>query len=120
MKKSIAVFMLLLLLLTGCSSGSDYEFTLKEAPKYQAGTSSPIVIEVQKDGKPAAGLEFTAYLEMAKMDHGSIEVDFTDKGNGLYESSTELPMAGEWIANIEGEADGSKFEHVMTFEVEKE
>jgi hypothetical protein len=120
MKKLLAGFVLLMLLLAGCSSGSDFEINLKEAPKYKAGESYPVVIEVMKDGEPVNGLKFVAFLEMAKMDHGSIELDFKDKGNGIYESSVELPMAGEWIANIEGEADGSAFEHVITFEVEKE
>ncbi|MBT2645095.1 FixH family protein [Bacillus sp. ISL-41] len=120
MKKLLAGFVLLMALLAGCSSGSDYEINLKEAPKYKAGETYPVVIEILQDGEPAAGLDFAAYLEMAKMDHGTIELDFEDKGNGVYESSVELPMAGEWIANIEGEADGSAFEHVITFEVEKE
>ncbi|GAM14565.1 FixH family protein [Mesobacillus selenatarsenatis] len=120
MKKLLAGFMLLIVLLAGCSSGSDFEITLREAPKYKAGESYPVVIEVMKDGEPVDGLEFAAYLEMAKMDHGTIELNFEDKGNGVYESSVELPMGGEWIANIEGESDGSAFEHVITFEVEKE
>lgn len=120
MKKLIASFILLMVILSGCSSGSDYDFSLKEAPKYKAGESYPVLIEVLKDGKPADGLEIYAFLEMAKMDHGTIELNFKDKGNGLYESSVELPMAGEWIVNIEGEADGSAFEHLITFEVEKD
>ncbi|MBT2692269.1 FixH family protein [Bacillus sp. ISL-55] len=120
MRKLLAGFVLLMLLLAGCSSGSDFEINLKKAPKYKAGESYPVVIEVMKDGEPVDGLDFAAYLEMAKMDHGTIELDFVDKGNGIYESSVELPMAGEWIANIEGAADGSAFEHVITFEVEKE
>ncbi|MEH7443281.1 FixH family protein [Bacillus sp. JJ1122] len=120
MKKLIAGFMLLMLVLSGCSSDSDYEFTLKQAPKHKAGESYPVVIKILKNGKPAEGLEFAAYLEMAKMDHGTIELTFEDKGNGLYESSVELPMAGEWLATIEGEADGSPFEHVITFDVEKD
>lgn len=120
MKKLIAGFMLLMVILAGCGSDSDFEVSLKEAPKYKAGESSPVVIEILQNGEPASGLEFTAYLEMAKMDHGTLELNFEDKGNGIYESSVELPMAGEWIANIEGEADGSGFEHVITFEAEKE
>lgn len=120
MKKLIAGFMFLMVLLAGCSSGSDYEILLKEAPKYKAGETYPVVIEVMQDGVPVDGLDFTAFLEMAKMDHGTIELYFEDKGNGIYESSVELPMAGEWIANIEGESGGSVFEHVITFEVEKE
>lgn len=120
MKKLVAGFVLLLVILAGCSSGSDVEVNLKQAPKYKVGESSPVLIEVLQNGEPASGLEFIAYLEMAKMDHGTIELDFKDKGNGIYESSVELPMGGEWVANIEGEADGSAFEHVITFEVEKE
>jgi hypothetical protein len=117
MKKLMACFLLLILILAGCSSDSDYNFTLKQAPKYKAGESYPVVIEILKDGKPAEGLAFSAYLEMAKMDHGTIELAFEDKGNGIYEASVELPMAGEWLANIEGK---SGFEHVLTFEVEKD
>lgn len=116
MKKMIAAFMLLLIL-SGCNSDSDYELLLKQAPKYKAGESYPMVIEILKDGKPANGLEFNAFLEMAKMDHGTIELTFEDKGNGIYESSVELPMAGEWVANIEGE---SGFQYALTFEVEKD
>lgn len=120
MKKIIAGFLLLMLILAGCGSGSDFEVSLKQAPKYKAGESFPVVIEILQNGEPASGLEFTTFLEMAKMDHGTTELDFEDKGNGIYESSVELPMAGEWVANIEGEVDGSAFEQVITFEVEKE
>ena len=120
MKKWIAGLLLLMALLSGCSSAPDYQFTLKTTPKYKAEESYPVVIEVLNDGKPVEGLEFSAFLEMAKMDHGSIQLDFQDKGNGLYESSVELPMAGEWVATLEGEADGGAFEQVITFEVEKE
>ena len=120
MKKSFAALLLLMVLLSGCSSAQDYQFTLKTAPKYKAETSYPVVIEVLQNGKSVEGLKFSAFLEMAKMDHGSIQLDFEDKGNGLYESSVELPMAGEWIATLEGEDDQDAFEKVMTFEVEKE
>jgi nitrogen fixation protein FixH len=110
--------LLFILFLPGCSSNSDYNISVKTEPKYKAGSSYPIAFEVTKDGQPVPDLKIIASLEMAKMDHGSIELTLTDQGGGLYESSVELPMAGEWIANIEAGIDGETIEKVITFDVE--
>lgn len=120
MKKILSVCVLLIFILAGCGSASDYEVSLKTAPKYNGENDYPIVVEVLENGKPVEGLNIVAPLEMAKMDHGTIEVQFKDNGNGQYESSVELPMAGEWIANMKAEKDGKSFEKVITFEVEED
>lgn len=120
MKKLTAFCTFLLFILTGCSSGSDYDITMKTAPKYNGETDFPIVIEVSENGKPVEGLAITSFLEMAKMDHGTIEVKYQDKGNGLYESNVELPMAGEWIANFEAEKDGKSIEKMLNFDVQED
>lgn len=120
MKKLFSICLLLLIILSGCSASPNYEVTIDTAPKYNGESNSPITFKVAEDGKPVKGLTVTAYLEMAKMDHGEIQVDFQDNGDGLYESSVELPMAGEWIANMEVEKDGEIFEKAITFDVEEE
>ncbi|WP_102273538.1 FixH family protein [Cytobacillus massiliigabonensis] len=120
MRKLFSIMTLLLILLTGCSSGSNYEISIETPPTYNGESESPIIFKVSEDGKPVEGLEVVAYLEMAKMDHGEIHVEFQDKGSGLYESSVELPMAGEWIANIEVEKDGESFEEAIIFDVDEE
>lgn len=120
MRKLFSILILLLILLTGCSSGSNYEFSIDTPPTYNGEKDSPIIFKVSEDGKPIEGLEIIANLEMAKMDHGEIHLNLQDKGNGLYESSVELPMAGEWIANIEVEKDGESFEKAIIFDVDEE
>lgn len=119
MKKLIAVCTLLFILV-GCSSRPDYDISMKTAPKYNGEADFPIVIEISENGKPVEGLAITSFLEMAKMDHGTIEVTYQDKGNGLYESRVELPMAGEWIVNFETEKDGKTFEKVINFDVKED
>lgn len=121
MKKWLLIMGFLLLLFSaGCSSSADFELNLETAPKYKAETSYPIVIEVLKDGEPAEGVDMTATLEMARMDHGTIEVSFTDSGEGKYEAQLELPMGGEWIANIKGSMGKDEFEEVITFDVKED
>lgn len=120
MKRVLALCGLFLLILAGCSSGSNYNVSVETAPKYKGDTPYPFVIEVAEKGKPVEGLNITSTLEMAKMDHGSIEASFQDKGNGLFESSIALPMSGEWIANIVITKDGKSVEKVITFDVEED
>jgi len=120
MKKVLALCGLFFLILAGCSSGANYDVSVETAPKYKGEASYPFVIEVAEKGEPVEGLNITSILEMAKMDHGTIEVSFQDKGNGKYESSITLPMSGEWIANIEVEKDGKTSEKVITFDVEED
>ena len=54
MRKLLTGFMLLIVLLAGCSSGTDFEVTLKEVPKYKAGESYPVVIKEMVFMNPAS------------------------------------------------------------------
>lgn len=120
MKKSIVVFtMFAILLLTGCNS-SKLEFSVETAPRYHAEQSYPIVLKATENGVAVSDLRLVATLEMARMDHGIIEVSFTDKGDGTYEGEVALPMGGEWIANIVAEKAGKKTEEIVTFQVNEE
>lgn len=120
MKKMFGViFMLLVLITTGCGS-NNVEFSVETAPKYRADQSYPIVIKATEKNEPVGGLEIVATLEMLRMDHGLIEVFFTDNGDGTYEGEVALPMGGEWIANIVTEKNGKEIEDMVTFQVSED
>lgn len=106
----------LMLLIAGCG-GADLDFSVETPPKYKDGEAYEMVIKAEDNGEPVTGLEMTATLEMAKMDHGIIEVVFSDNGDGTYVGDVELPMAGEWIAALEAEKDGETYEMTLTFDV---
>ncbi|TQS74857.1 hypothetical protein DX933_08790 [Ornithinibacillus gellani] len=114
MKKVVAI--LLMLLLFGCSSEA-IDFTVERVSPYQAAEAITIVIQAEKNGTAIADLELSGQLEMAKMDHGTIEVVFTNQGDGMYEGEVELPMGGEWIIDLTAEMDGKTYEELLTFDV---
>lgn len=119
MKKLIGTFIIVSLILVGCGS-TKLNVTLDEAPKYKDGVEYPISLSITDGDDAITELDVIATLEMARMDHGVIEVVFSDQGDGLYSSETALPMAGEWIADIELTKDGNTTEEVLTFDVEEE
>ncbi|WP_307257618.1 FixH family protein [Oikeobacillus pervagus] len=119
MKKRIFALLMLVIVLAGCKAGG-VDFSIETAPSHKYGQSFPIVIKAVEGSEAVTGLEITANLEMAKMDHGEIEVHFTNNGDGTYEGEVELPMAGEWIAEVQAEKDGETYEGTLEFDVEEE
>lgn len=118
MKKNLFVIVFLVLLLVGCSSGNGkLTVAVENEPKFTEGQQEEIVIRVEQDGKAVSDLEIDATLEMQKMDHGILEVHFTEGESGIYSTDVDLPMAGEWIMNVTADQDGEKFQTVVTFEV---
>lgn len=118
MKKWMVTILTICFILVGCG-GANMEFAVEEPPKYKDGVSYPMVISVSESGEMVTGMEIVATLEMAKMDHGVIEVVFSDRGDGTYEGEVELPMAGEWIANVNADYDGDTYEEVLIFDVKE-
>jgi len=116
MKRFIGIILILVFVLAGCG-GSKMDVTVEEIPKYKNGIPYPIVLSVMDGDEAVTGLEIIATLEMARMDHGTIEVVFSDIGDGTYEGEVELPMAGEWIANIVLTLDGKTYDEILTFDV---
>lgn len=113
------VGVILLLLLVGCGGTSSIDFTVEKAPLYKDGESYIMIIQATDDDGIVTGLDLVATLEMAKMDHGVIEVTFTDNNDGTYEGEVTLPMAGEWIADVKAELNGKTYEKVLTFDVKE-
>ncbi|MBU8908330.1 FixH family protein [Desertibacillus haloalkaliphilus] len=111
--------LLLLPMVVACSATGDYEATIEEVPVYDAGESSLISILITDNEEAAAGLSASAFLEMSQMDHGVIEVQFDDQGNGLYESDVALPMGGEWLVTITITDGDHVAEDVLLFEVDE-
>lgn len=119
MKKITLAVLALVIVLVGCKSDG-VDFSMETAPGYKDGKAFPIVIKAVDGSQSVTGLKITASLEMAKMDHGTIELQFTDNGDGTYQGEVELPMAGEWIADIHAEKDGNIYEDSVVFDVEAE
>lgn len=95
------------------------DFSVDKAPIYQNEVASEFIVKVTESEEDVSGLTLTASLEMAKMDHGSIDVSFVDNGDGTYTGDVELSMAGEWIADIRADKDGKIIEDVLTFDVKE-
>lgn len=116
MKKINTVLFAVGLFLVGCGA-SEAEVEVETVPTYVDGETSTIELYVTENGETAEGLEITSTLEMARMDHGMIEVLFEDNGNGIYSGEVELPMGGEWIMDTQIYLDGTVQEEVITFDV---
>lgn len=119
MRKIFLSVLLTLLFLTGCGS-NPLHVSVETAPRYQAEQSYPMILKITDNEEPLSGLDIVAVLEMARMDHGIIDVDFTDQGNGTYRGEVTLPMAGEWIADIVINREGKEIEEMVTFQVDED
>lgn len=92
------LLLLVLLVLTACASNPAYETSLVVPDQVAADQEVPLTLTVKENHQPVTGLTIAAHLEMKKMDHGSIDVTFTEKGNGEYVAPVKIPMGGEWVA----------------------
>lgn len=118
MRKLMVLLASAVLLLAACG-GPSFDVAAAEKPVYENGMPSDFILSITEDGEPAAGLTVTAVLEMAKMDHGVIEVSFEEQENGLYKGTADLPMGGEWLADVTIQSDGRQAEQLVTFDVEE-
>lgn len=92
--------LLFVLLLGGCGSSPEFTVSFPEADSFEVGKEIPLEMVITQDDRGVAGLDVTASFEMKSMDHDTLEVPFTDKGNGKYAGTTLFPMGGEWQAYI--------------------
>lgn len=106
------LFLLFALMLSGCGSSSDWKVSFPTADTFHAGKEIPVEMMISQDDKGDAGLEVTATFEMKSMDHDTIQVSFTDEGNGKYTGKTLFPMSGEWQGYITI-SEGNKKEEVL-------
>ncbi|MGF6953194.1 hypothetical protein QF028_005699 [Neobacillus sp. B4I6] len=119
--KTRIIFSLLLLiaLITGCSSGPDYKVTVTKDLYFVKDTAMPFEIKVTENNKAVKGLKVAAQLSMTNMDHGSYDVNLVEGKNGTYSGKVNLPMGGKYEAAFTLEKDGKKAEKVIDLHVTK-
>ena len=116
---TMLVLLLLISLITGCSSGPDYKIDVTKELYYQKDTAMPFEIKVTDNKKAVKGLDVSAQLSMTNMDHGSYDVTFAEGKNGTYSGKVNLPMSGKYEAAFTLEKDGKKTEKVIDINVTK-
>ncbi|MEY2195215.1 FixH family protein [Neobacillus sp. BF23-41] len=119
--KTRIIFSLLLLiaLITGCSSGPDYKVTMTKDLYFVKDTAMPFEIKVTENNKAVKGLDVSAQLSMTNMDHGSYDVKLVEGKNGTYSGKVNLPMGGKYEAAFTLEKEGKKAEKVIDLNVTK-
>lgn len=109
---------LLLLMLAACSSNSDVEVEIKKL-YFQGESPSTFEVKVSENDEALNELNIKAELSMVNMDHGKVEVQFEEVGEGVYASEIQLPMAGEWEIVFNIDRNGTLIEKVMQYDVEE-
>ena len=112
-------FLLLIALITGCSSAPDYKVTVTKDLYFVKDTAMPFEIKVTENNKAVKGLKVAAQLSMTNMDHGSYDVKLVEGKNGTYSGKVNLPMGGKYEAAFTLEKDGKKAEKVIDLNVTK-
>ncbi|MEK4146036.1 FixH family protein [Robertmurraya sp. FSL W8-0741] len=118
MKKFLFALASLLFLLTACNKDS-VAVEVEKDLYYEKDADSELVIKITDDNEPVSGLKVNAVLAMSDMDHGQIEADFKEIGEGIYSSEVKLPMAGKWEIVFTFDHNGKSVEKVITYDVKE-
>jgi hypothetical protein len=120
MKKRLLLALLLLIaMLSGCSSGPDYKVKMTKDLFYQKDTQMPFEIKVTENNKTVKGLDAHAQLSMTSMDHGTYDVKLSEGQDGTYTGKVKLAMGGKYELALTLEKDGKKTEKVIDYVVKK-
>jgi hypothetical protein len=119
MKKRVSAILLLLAIITGCSSAPDYTVKVTKDLYYEKDTEMPFEIKVTENNKAAGGLDVSAQLSMTNMDHGAYDVKLAEGENGTYSGKVNLPMGGKYEAAFTLEKYGKKTVEVIELNVTK-
>lgn len=106
--KKLIILLLITLFLAGCS-GSDLTYVVENNPVFTEGKPTEIVLRAENDeGEAETNLELTGEMQMEKEDYGTLDVEFTNHGDGTYTGSVLMPAAGEWVLKVTTLADGEE------------
>jgi hypothetical protein len=120
MKKAIiGVVLLMVALLTGCSSSPNYKITMTKQLYFLKDHATSFEIKVTENKKAVSGLAISADVSMANMDHGTMSVSLTDEKNGKYSGKVKLPMDGKYELTFNMKKDNSKTEKTIDYTVKK-
>ena len=119
MKKiSVFIISLLIILNSGCGASNNLNVKLSAPKTFTPGQPYAMQIKItDKKGNPIKGAKVSANLNMKNMDHGTLLVIAEEIGDGKYIGTADLPMNGDWVANIIVEHNGDKFEEEKQFSV---
>lgn len=120
MKKALTFILIVGMLLMSACGGGKMAVSITDVPTYKAGETSPITLSIQDGSEAVTDATVIGSLEMARMDHGTIEIAFENNGDGSYAGEVELPMGGEWIMDVSIVVDGKKSTSTLTFDVDEE
>jgi hypothetical protein len=118
-KWSTLGLLLLVFLLSACSSKPSWEVEVTKEPAFLKEKASTIEIQITEETEPVKGLDVTAEFAMVEMDHGTLEVTLDEIADGKYAATAEFPMAGKWETVFLLEKDGQEIEKVIEIEVEE-
>jgi hypothetical protein len=120
MKKWILLAVALFVgLLAGCSSSPDYKVDITKPLYFQKDQDSSFEIKVTDNKKPVTGLDISAELSMANMDHGDAKVILKEEKKGLYTGKVKLQMDGKYEMAFTLKKGNKKSEKVFDYEVKK-
>ncbi len=110
---------ILLLLLTACSSGNNFDIEVDKDVLFKKDNTSFTIKVTDEEKQPVEGLEINAEFKMANMDHGTAEATFTEDGEGIYSTSAKLSMAGVWEIVFTINQDGKSSEEVIQYDLQE-
>jgi hypothetical protein len=120
MKKSLWMALLLLVaMLSACSSGPDYKIQVTKGLYFQKNTAMPFEVKITENNKAAKGLKVSAELSMTSMDHGTYKVKLIEGKSGFYTGKIKLPMAGKYEMAFSLKKGSEKAENVFDYTVKK-
>ena len=120
MKKVFAIgIFLMLVLLTGCGSETEWTVEITKPLKYVNGQQSSFEIKITDEKKPVTGVSATASIEMIKMDHGVLNVRLEETKKGHYSGQAMPTMSGKYSVFLKLKKDGRTYERILDMEIEK-
>jgi hypothetical protein len=111
--------LLVLVILAGCNADPEYKIEVTKPIYHQPDKEMPFEIKVSEKEEAASGLTVSAEFSMTNMDHGTTEVELTEKEDGIYSGAVKLPMTGKYEIFFTLEKDEKKAEQVLNYEVKQ-
>jgi hypothetical protein len=111
--------LLVLVILAGCNADPEYKIEVTKPIYHQPDKEMPFEIKVSEKEEAASGFTVSAEFSMTNMDHGTTEVELTEKEDGIYSGAVKLPMTGKYEIFFTLEKDEKKAEQVLNYEVKQ-